>query len=75
MAVREVVQNAQDSITLRRIEDPGWTGGAITVTCEPEARRMTIVDDGAGMTGVDLSERLATIRRGRHSGRAHRHRV
>lgn len=61
VAVREVVQNAQDSITLRRIEDPGWTGGAISVTCEPEARRMTIVDDGAGMTGADLSERLATI--------------
>ena len=39
VAVRELVQNAHDSITRRRIEDPGFDGGAHRRARRPGDRR------------------------------------
>ena len=61
VAVRELVQNAQDSITRRRLLDPDWNGGTITVECDPDAHRLTVSDDGIGMTDAEVVEQLATI--------------
>lgn len=61
IVLREVVQNAHDSVTRRRLTDPGWSGGRIDVRCEPARRRLTVGDDGAGMTADELQADLATI--------------
>jgi len=64
VVLRELLQNAHDSITRRRLADPAWAGGAILVTAQPETRRLTIADDGAGMTRDELHEHLATVAAG-----------
>ncbi|MCA9628138.1 MAG: ATP-binding protein [Myxococcales bacterium] len=64
VAVRELVQNAHDSIERRRIEDPeGWASAerCIRVECDPERGRISIEDSGAGLTREEIVEYLATV--------------
>ncbi len=61
VAVRELVQNAHDSITRRRIEDPGFEGGADRARGRPGRGLLVVRDDGAGMTRDEVARFLATI--------------
>jgi molecular chaperone HtpG len=61
VAVRELVQNAHDSITRRRIEDPAFDGGRIDVLGDPATGTLTVRDDGAGMTRDEIDLFLATV--------------
>ncbi|HET9051027.1 MAG TPA: ATP-binding protein, partial [Candidatus Dormibacteraeota bacterium] len=60
-ALRELVQNAHDSIVRRRLEDPGFAGGSIHVGVDPGAREVFVEDDGAGLTEDEIHRYLATI--------------
>src|SRR4051794_7125607 len=59
VAVRELVQNAHDSITRRRIEDAAYDGGRIDVV--GEGTTLIVRDDGAGMTRDEIDSYLATV--------------
>jgi molecular chaperone HtpG len=63
VAVREVVQNAHDSIVRRRIEDGGYGDDQGTISVEADAARglVTISDDGSGLTADEIRAYLATI--------------
>ena len=61
VAIRELVQNAHDSILRRRLEDPGFEGGRIDVAGDPRAGTLTVRDDGAGMTREEVGLFLATV--------------
>ena len=61
VAVRELVQNAHDSISRRRIEDPAFEGGAIELVGDPAGGVLVVRDDGAGMTREEVTRFLATI--------------
>ena len=61
VAVRELVQNAHDSISRRRIEDPAFEGGAIELEGDPASGVLIVRDDGAGMTRAEVTRFLATI--------------
>lgn len=62
VAIRELVQNAHDSITRRRLEDPDWTGPArIDVTTDRGGRKLRITDTGAGLTEHEIHAYLATV--------------
>jgi molecular chaperone HtpG len=62
VAIRELVQNAHDSITRRRLEDPDWDGPArIDVIPDPAGRALRIVDTGAGLTEHEIHAYLATV--------------
>jgi molecular chaperone HtpG len=63
VAVRELVQNAHDSIVRRRRVEPAFGNGTVEVSVE-EAARLVISDDGIGMTGQDIHDFLATVGRG-----------
>jgi molecular chaperone HtpG len=63
VAVRELVQNAHDSIVRRRRVEPSYLDGSVTVTVEDDAK-LVISDDGIGMTGQDIHDFLATVGRG-----------
>jgi molecular chaperone HtpG len=58
--IRELIQNAHDSIQLRRVEEPE-IGGEIDVIADPSARTITFTDNGMGMDQADVEEFLATI--------------
>jgi molecular chaperone HtpG len=61
VAVRELVQNAHDSITRRRIEDPSFADGRIDVLGDPATGTLIVRDDGAGMTRDEIDLFLATV--------------
>ncbi|MDH5672283.1 MAG: ATP-binding protein [Myxococcales bacterium] len=62
VAIRELVQNAHDSITRRQIEDAGsGTAPAITLSVEPERGLLHIEDNGAGLTDEEVRRYLATV--------------
>ncbi|CAA9521900.1 MAG: Hsp90xo protein [uncultured Solirubrobacteraceae bacterium] len=63
VAIRELVQNAHDSIVRRRIEDDAFAarGGRIDLSSDPAAGVLTIRDDGAGMTRDEVGMFLATV--------------
>ena len=63
VAIRELVQNAHDSIARRRIEDPefGDGDGAIELHADPARGVLVVRDDGAGMTREEVQRFLATI--------------
>ena len=61
VALRELVQNAHDSIVRRRLADPAWAGGRIDVATDVARGTLTVTDDGAGMTDDDVVGMLATI--------------
>ena len=58
--VRELIQNAHDSIQLRRVQTRDHTG-RIHVTIEPSSRCITFSDDGLGMNRYVIEEFLSTI--------------
>lgn len=62
VAIRELVQNAHDSITRRRVEDPGFDGpGRIELRGDPRSGTLVVRDDGAGMTAEEVRLFLATV--------------
>lgn len=61
VAIRELVQNSHDSITRRRMVEPDFAAGAIAVATDPERLRLTVTDNGAGLTERQLHEHLATV--------------
>ena len=58
--LRELLQNGVDAITLRRKEQPEWTGGRLTLDVEP-GRRLTFRDNGAGLNEEGIHRFLAVI--------------
>lgn len=62
VALRELVQNAHDSLVRRRIEDKGFDGeGQIRVTGDVAKGIVRIVDTGAGLTEKEIHSFLATV--------------
>lgn len=67
VALRELLQNAHDSIVRRRLQSPAGTHvppGRIVVT--PDARRgfLALADNGSGLTLAEIHEFLATVGKG-----------
>ena len=60
--VRELLQNAHDSIVRRRVGEPGH-GGRVRILPDPVAHRVTFVDDGVGLTAEEIHDYLSTIGR------------
>ena len=68
--LRELISNAADACEKLRYEglsDPALLGEdgqpRITVTLDPDARRLTVQDNGIGMSEAELAEALGTIAR------------
>lgn len=61
VALRELVQNAHDSIIRRRIEDGSAVEGSIRVSHDPNRHNVIVSDNGAGLTRQELISYLATI--------------
>lgn len=62
VALRELVQNAHDSIVRRRLEQPGWSGLArIDIEGDRNDNTIRIVDSGAGLTEDEIHAYLATV--------------
>ncbi|MBL9025578.1 MAG: ATP-binding protein [Myxococcales bacterium] len=59
--VREMVQNAHDSIVKRRAVD--GRGGRVDILPDKGARTVTIADDGVGLSQDEIHEHLSTIGR------------
>ena len=58
--IRELVQNAHDSIQIRRVEDP-HLAGKIEIFTDVQARTVTFSDNGMGMDRHEIDEFLSTI--------------
>lgn len=62
VAIRELVQNAHDSIIRRRMEAPEWGEPArITVTGDQARGVIRVTDTGAGLTDEEIHRFLATV--------------
>ncbi|WP_295639056.1 molecular chaperone HtpG [Novosphingobium sp.] len=68
--LRELISNAADACEKLRYEaitDPALLGDdprpKITITLDPDQHRLTIADNGIGMTAADMGETLGTIAR------------
>ncbi|MCF8822606.1 ATP-binding protein, partial [Xanthomonas campestris] len=62
VALRELVQNAHDSILRRRLEQPEWGGASlIEVHGDPAQGTVRIIDTGAGLTQQEIHDYLATV--------------
>jgi len=61
VALRELVQNAHDSIVRRRVEAGEGFDPAIVVRADAEARTLSITDSGAGLTRDEIVQYLATL--------------
>ncbi len=61
VAVRELIQNAHDSCTRRRIESHDGAEPRIVVVARPGDRTLSIEDNGAGLTGDEIVRYLATV--------------
>ncbi|HEY8580745.1 MAG TPA: molecular chaperone HtpG, partial [Beijerinckiaceae bacterium] len=68
--LRELISNAADACEKLRYEalaDPAFLGEdpkpRIVVTLDPEGRRLTVEDNGVGMSAEEMSEALGTIAR------------
>lgn len=60
VALRELVQNAHDSCSRRRLEGDDFEP-RIEVVAEPGTRCLRIFDNGAGLTADEIARYLATI--------------
>jgi molecular chaperone HtpG len=60
VALRELVQNAHDSCTRRRLEGDTFEP-RIDVVADPRERRLIVRDNGAGLTADEIQRYLATI--------------
>ena len=58
--VRELVQNANDSIVRRRDREPDLAG-RIEITADPSARTLVFRDNGVGMDARDIRQFLSVI--------------
>src|SRR5262245_50045296 len=61
VAIRELVQNAHDACTRRSIETNEPFSPVIEVGAAPNARKVWIEDNGAGLTREEMKRYLATI--------------
>jgi molecular chaperone HtpG len=63
--VRELLQNAVDAVTARRLREPTYTGAVELEVHEPAGGLPTLVvsDDGIGLTEAEMHDLLATIGR------------
>ncbi len=62
VALRELVQNAHDSILRRRLEQGDWQGEErIEVVCDPQSNTISIIDTGSGLTEHEIHAYLATV--------------
>lgn len=62
VAVRELIQNAHDSITRRRIEQPEWTDvGHLRLDSAAGHTILRISDNGSGLTESEIHTFLATV--------------
>jgi len=59
--LRELIQNAQDSVTRRHAIDPLAPAGRIELHADPPNLLLEIRDNGIGMTDEDLEHFLSTI--------------
>jgi molecular chaperone HtpG len=60
--IRELIQNAHDSIALRRVDDPNLAG-RIRIFTDPTRRTISFEDNGRGMDRKDIEDLLSTIGR------------
>lgn len=60
--IRELIQNAHDSIALRRVTDPNLAG-RIQIFTDPSRRTLSFEDNGRGMDKDDIENLLSTIGR------------
>lgn len=61
VAIRELVQNAHDSVTRRQMLDSTAPASSISVVTDEAARRLEFCDNGAGLTRDEIHEHLATV--------------
>ncbi|SDY52675.1 molecular chaperone HtpG [Lysobacter sp. yr284] len=62
VALRELVQNAHDSIVRRRLEDPQPpVAPRIVVSGDIGARTVRVTDTGTGLTDAEIHQYLATV--------------
>jgi molecular chaperone HtpG len=59
--VRELLQNAVDAVTARRLIDPGFEAAAAEVRIVADGKRLRITDPGVGLTLDEVHQLLATI--------------
>lgn len=65
VVVRELVQNAHDSIVRRSVEDGDGPTPKIHVEADPKGNQLHIEDNGAGLTAEEVRAYLATVGSGR----------
>jgi len=58
--LRELLQNAVDAITQRKILQPGWDGGEVVIDVR-EHSSLSFTDNGAGLTEEGIHQFLAVI--------------
>ena len=58
--IRELIQNAHDSIILRQEQEPDLAG-QIAITCDGDAQTISFRDNGIGMDKEDIKEFLSVI--------------
>ena len=61
MPVRELLQNANDSCVLRQADDPRAPTGEIYVKFDNWSRRLSVEDNGAGLTEDEVKEFLGAL--------------
>jgi molecular chaperone HtpG len=64
VGLRELIQNAHDSCTRRKIEERrSFFRPRIDILTDPDAKTLTILDNGSGLTESEIEDYLATIGR------------
>jgi molecular chaperone HtpG len=67
--VRELLQNAVDAITARRLRDPNFVGKIrVEVMQDDRGNTITVEEDGIGLTESEIHQFLATIGQSSKSG-------
>jgi len=61
VAVREMIQNANDTCIIRGTQDDAFADPRIDIAFDRGRQTITIADNGAGMTEEELHKNLATI--------------
>lgn len=61
VAVRELIQNANDTCIIRQTKDRKYTHPRIDVSYNFARRMLTFTDNGAGMTETEIHDNLSTI--------------
>src|SRR6266571_4422537 len=65
VAVRELLQNANDSCVIRKVEDANAPDHEIHISYDRYERTLVIEDNGAGMTKEEVKEFLTVIGSGK----------